>query len=70
MLVSAIASCIHKQVTTMSAATGLMFFDFVARPFFKIGMKFPILSFLLLFMVYAAIAYVALRSAYLAEANH
>lgn len=54
----------------MSAATGLIFFDFIARPFFKIGMKFPILLLLLLVLVYAAIAYTALRSAYLAEANH
>lgn len=53
----------------MSAATGILFFDFIIRPFMKVGMKFPIVLLIALIAVYAAIAYVALRSAYLSE-NH
>ncbi|MDP3510637.1 MAG: hypothetical protein Q8T09_21910 [Candidatus Melainabacteria bacterium] len=51
----------------MSAATGILFFDMLVRPFFKVAMKFPLIGFLILFAIYGVIAYVALRSAYLAE---
>jgi len=53
----------------MSAASGILFFDMFARPFFKVAMKFPLVGFALLFAVYAAVAYVALKSAFLAENN-
>ncbi len=53
----------------MSAASGILFFDMFARPFFKVAMKFPQVGFILLFTVYAIVAYVALKSAYLAESS-
>ena len=53
----------------MSAATGILFLDFIIRPFFKVAMKFPIIGLLILFAFYGLIAYVTLRSAYLAD-NH
>jgi hypothetical protein len=48
----------------MSASTGLLFFDFILRPFLKIGMKFPVIGFLFLFACYGFVAYLVLRSTY------
>ncbi|MBU6451692.1 MAG: hypothetical protein KGS72_07950 [Cyanobacteria bacterium REEB67] len=53
----------------MSASTGILLLDVVCRPFLKFGMKFPVVMFITLFLVYGAIAYGALKSAYLSE-NH
>jgi hypothetical protein len=53
----------------MAASTGILLLDVVARPFFKVGMKFPAILFIALFLVYGAIAYGALKSAYLSENN-
>lgn len=46
---------------------GLIVIDFIAKPFAKILEKMPILMILFLFILYGAIAYMVLRSAYLAE---
>ena len=51
----------------MSASTGILFLDFICRPFLKFGMKFPMVMFAALFIVYGFIAYGALKSAYLSE---
>jgi hypothetical protein len=50
-----------------SASTGILVLDYVLRPFLKIVMKFPIVGLILLCLVYGAIAYQALKSAYLAD---
>jgi len=68
MLIS-INKRLKQQVSSMSAATGIVLFDMLIRPFFKVAMKFPLVGFLILFAIYGVIAYVALKSAYLAE-NH
>jgi hypothetical protein len=51
----------------MSASTGILLLDFVCRPFLKLGLKFPVIGFGLLMLVYVLIAYGALKSAYLSE---
>lgn len=53
----------------MNAATGILFLDIMIRPFFKVAMKFPMIGLILLFAIYGCIAYIALKSAYLAENN-
>jgi hypothetical protein len=53
----------------MNAASGILFFDMLIRPFFKVAMKFPLVGFVFLFAIYAVVAYAALRSAYQAENN-
>ncbi|MBS1994435.1 MAG: hypothetical protein JSS86_14785 [Cyanobacteria bacterium SZAS LIN-2] len=53
----------------MSASTGILLLDFICRPFLKFGLKFPMIGFTLLFIVYGFIAYGALKSAFLSE-NH
>lgn len=52
----------------MGAGTGIIFLDFILRPFLKIGMKFPIVGIIILSIVYGYIAYLTLKSAYLNEA--
>ena len=47
-----------------SASSGILLIDFLIRPFFKIGMKFPIVLFIMLVVLYGYIAYFALRSSY------
>jgi len=59
----------YQGIKPMSAATGILFFDMLVRPFFKVAMKFPLMGFLILFAIYGVVAYVALKSAYLAESN-
>jgi hypothetical protein len=51
----------------MSASTGILLLDFVCRPFLKFGLKFPMIGFGLLILVYGIIAYGALKSAFLSE---
>jgi F0F1-type ATP synthase assembly protein I len=46
---------------------GLFFIDFLFRPFAKIMEKMPIVMIGFLILLYAGIAYVVLRSAYMAE---
>jgi hypothetical protein len=45
-------------------AVGLIFIDFIVRPFAKIFEKMPLLMLVLLVGLYAVIAYVVLKSAY------
>ena len=45
-------------------AVGLIFIDFIVRPFAKIFEKMPFLMIGLLVLLYAVIAFVVLRSAY------
>ncbi len=47
--------------------TGLIIIDMIIRPFLKFGMKFPLVGFTLLFLVYGFIAYQALKSAFVAD---
>jgi hypothetical protein len=67
------ANSTHYQVGELnmgwgaSASTGILVLDYVLRPFLKIVMKFPIVGLILLCLVYGAIAYQALKSAYLAD---
>ena len=49
---------------------GLIFIDVVARPFAKILEKMPILMILFLFVLYGGIAYMVLKSAFVAEDHH
>ena len=51
----------------MTASTGILILDVFCRPFLKFGMKFPMVMFAALFLVYGAIAYGALKSAYLSD---
>ncbi|MBN8661645.1 MAG: hypothetical protein J0M35_14865 [Candidatus Obscuribacter phosphatis] len=51
----------------MSAATGIIYLDFLVRPFLKVAMKFPAIGLFVLFVIYAAIGYVALKSAFLSD---
>ncbi|MBY0357471.1 MAG: hypothetical protein K2W82_05665 [Candidatus Obscuribacterales bacterium] len=53
----------------MGAGTGIIFLDFIVRPFLRIGMKFPTVMLVMLAIVYGYIAYLAIKSAYLSEAN-
>jgi len=46
---------------------GLFFIDFLFRPFAKIFEKMPVLMLLILVGLYAFIAYVVLRSAYMVD---
>ena len=48
-------------------AVGLIFIDFVVRPFAKIFEKMPLLILVVLVVLYALIAYVVLKSAYQSE---
>jgi hypothetical protein len=48
----------------MSASSGILLIDMLVRPFFKIGMKFPIVLLIMLSLFYGYIAYFALRSSY------
>ena len=48
-------------------ACGLVVIDMVFRPFAKIIEKMPVLMILFLIVLYAIIAYVVMKSAYLAE---
>ena len=50
-----------------TASSGIMLIDMIFKPFFKIGEKFPIVCVVLVCLLYAYIAYVALKSAYLSE---
>lgn len=50
-----------------SASTGILVLDYILRPVLKIIMKFPVVGLILLCLIYGAIAYQALKSAYLAE---
>ena len=51
-------------------AVGLFFIDFFMRPIAKILEKMPILMILFLIVLYAAIAYFVLRSAYMVDEHH
>ena len=51
-------------------AVGLFLIDFVARPFAKIFEKMPIIMFLILFVLYAYIGYIVLRSAWQTEQHN
>jgi hypothetical protein len=48
-----------------SAASGIIWFDIVMRPFFKFAVKFPIFGLACLLIVYGTVGYYALKSAYL-----
>lgn len=50
-----------------SAATGILFLDFIIRPLLKVITKFPIVGLLGLCLVYCVIGYHALKSAYLSD---
>lgn len=50
-----------------AAAANIFFIDFLCRPFAKIFEKMPIVMVLLLFLIYGTIAYILMRSAYLAD---
>lgn len=49
----------------MGAGTGIIFLDFIMRPFLRIGMKFPTVGIIILALVYGYVAYLALKSAYM-----
>ena len=51
-------------------AVGLFFIDFFFRPIVKIVEKMPFLMIIALILLYAAIAYVVLRSAYMVDEHH
>ncbi len=48
-------------------AVGLIFIDFIIRPFAKIFEKMPVLMIGMLVIFYGIIAYIVLRSAYLVD---
>lgn len=48
-------------------AVGLIFIDFIVRPFAKIFEKMPLLILGILIVVYGIIAYIVLKSAYTAD---
>ena len=48
-----------------AAASGIIWLDIIFRPFFKFAVKFPIIGFLFLLVLYGTIGYYALKSAYL-----
>jgi len=50
-----------------SAVSGLFLVDRFITPFFKIFEKMPLLMVLILCLIYGGIAYVLLRSAYMAD---
>ena len=50
-----------------SGSAGLFVLDYLCRPFAKILEKMPLLMVVILFCIYAPIAYQLLRSAYLAD---
>jgi hypothetical protein len=55
----------------MPAATaGLFLIDFVFRPFAKICEKMPIVSLLMCLVLYAFIAYVVIKSAYMSDQHN
>ncbi len=54
----------------MGASTGILLLDIIFRPFLKFGMKFPIIGIVLLMAIYGYIAYLVLKSTYLAENNY
>jgi len=49
----------------LSAASGFIFVDMLMRPFFKIGIKFPIIGLLCMMILYGSIGYLVLKSAYM-----
>jgi hypothetical protein len=51
-------------------AVGLFIVDFVVRPFVKIFEKMPILMLLMLLILYGAVAYIVLKSAFAAESKN
>lgn len=51
-------------------AVGLIFIDFIVRPFAKIMEKFPMMMIVFLILVYGLIAYFVLRSAYVGADEH
>lgn len=52
-------------------AVGLFIIDFIARPFAKIFEKMPLITFLVLVVLYGYIAYIVLKSAFVAQdGNH
>lgn len=51
----------------MGASTGIVLLDIVFRPFLKFGMKFPMVGIILLMALYGYIAYIVLKSSYMAE---
>jgi hypothetical protein len=53
----------------MGASTGILLLDFIFRPFLKFGMKFPIVGIGLLMVIYGYIAYMVLKSTYMAESG-
>jgi predicted tellurium resistance membrane protein TerC len=48
-------------------AVGLFMMDFVFRPFAKIYEKMPLIMLLVLVVLYSAIGYMVLKSAYLSD---
>jgi len=50
-----------------SAAANIFFIDFFCRPFAKIIEKMPLIMVVVLFILYGIIAYILLRSAYMAD---
>lgn len=47
--------------------TGLLIIDFIVRPLWKFGMKFPLVGLLFLGLLYGTIAYHALKSAFMSD---
>lgn len=48
-------------------AVGLIFIDFIVRPFAKIYEKMPVVMIGLLVLLYAVIAFMVLKSAYMVD---
>ena len=59
--------CYLEVPQMFTASSGIMLIDMIFKPFFKIGEKFPIVCVVLVCLLYAYIAYVALKSAYLSS---
>lgn len=53
----------------MQAVSNFFFIDFILRPFAKIFEKMPFLMFAILILLYGYIAYLVLKSAWVAEKN-
>lgn len=53
----------------ISASTGILFLDYIAKPFFKFGMKFPIVGMLILLFWYGLIAYMVLKSGFFSDSG-
>ncbi|HEY9714835.1 MAG TPA: hypothetical protein V6C72_15310 [Chroococcales cyanobacterium] len=52
---------------TTSASTGILFLDYILRPFLKLALKFPTVGMLFLFAIYGFIAYITVKSAFLED---